>query len=141
MAEPGETQVTTSPLSGDAVDATMPLRTGYAATMRVLVASLGADAGFTVEELDDLRLAVSEVFSTLVEAEHGDSGRCEAHIDIEPGLVRVSLRRVGSNHSDRPIELDALAGTILGSVVDEHTIEPDGVSLLKRAAASPAISS
>ena len=53
------------------VDVTVPLRPEYASIVRLVTASLGADAGFTVDDIDDLRLAMSEVFSALVDASAG----------------------------------------------------------------------
>ena len=55
-----------SPLAvdGSTVRLQVPSRDEFASTVRVVVASIGADAGFSVDDIDDLRLAVSEVFSS-----------------------------------------------------------------------------
>ena len=58
---------------GDHFEVIVPLRTRYASTVRMIAASLGAEAGFTVDEIDDLRLALDEVFSLLAERHVGRS--------------------------------------------------------------------
>ena len=115
---------------GDAIDVDVPLRTEYAATIRLLVASLGADIGFSIDEIDDLKLAVSEVFTQMVEASGADSAR-RAHLrlTIDESSLGVHLS-VGADAS--PLALDPLSAAILSSVVDAHTVATDGVRLVKR---------
>lgn len=95
--------------------------------LRVLVAASGADAGLNIDDIDDLRLAVSEVFTILTDLE--GSGRCITRLRIEPAKVSVTM---GRGVPDDPIELDALASTILSSVVDGHEIVDGAVVLTKR---------
>ena len=68
------------------VDVTVPLRAEFASIVRLIAASLGADAGFTVDDIDDLRLALSEVFSSLVDTVTAE-GR-----DSDPRVVGEVLR-------------------------------------------------
>jgi len=115
--------------SPDTIDVTLPLRAEHAATLRVLVATLGADAGFNIDEIDDLKLAVSEVFTLLVEgADAAGATRAHARIVATDDSVEICLHR---GRADDSIELDLLAATILSSVVDSHRIDGDGVTLLK----------
>lgn len=115
--------------SDDRIDVILPRQARYAATLRVIAATLGADAGFTVDEIDDLRLGLDEVFSLLADGEGG-------------GRVRTSFRLVGGELEARllpesgpvDVEPDDLATNILRSVVDEYRFGPEGVVLLKRAA-------
>lgn len=118
----------------DRIDVILPLQARYASTLRVIAAALGADAGFSVDEIDDLRLGLNEVFSLLAE---GDG----------PGRVRVTFRlgtgelesRLVPEDADVAVQPDDLAASILRSVVDEYRFAPDGVVLVKRAAeAAPA---
>lgn len=113
----------------DTIDVALPLRAEHAATLRVLVATLGADAGFNIDEIDDLKLAVSEVFTLLVEgADAVGASRAHVHIIATDASVEICLHR---GQADDSIELDLLAATILSSVVDSHRIDGDGVTLLK----------
>jgi hypothetical protein len=115
------------------IDVVLPLRNEFAATLRTVAASLGADAGFSVDEIDDLRLGLSEVFSVLVDDERvaGPSTRVITSFHQRPGELAVT---VGVPDSDVEVELDDLAANILGSVLDHFAVEPGRVVLMKRAA-------
>jgi anti-sigma regulatory factor (Ser/Thr protein kinase) len=120
-----------SPSSADeAIEIGLPLRSEHGATLRVIVASLGSDNGNTIDEIDDLKLAVSEVFSLLIDDAGTSPGRAVVRYWSEAGTIRVHLTHGGDNLS---LELDALARAILSSVVDEYTVDGDGIMLLKRA--------
>lgn len=113
----------------DAIDVALPLRAEHAGTLRVLVATLGADAGFSIDDIDDLKLAVSEVFTLLVDgADAVGASRAHARFVSSTGSVEICLHR--GRHGEQ-IELDVLAAAILSSVVDTHRIDDDGVTLVK----------
>jgi serine/threonine-protein kinase RsbW len=115
-------------VADDIVDVVVPLRAEFAATLRVVAATLGADAGFTVDEIDDLRLALSEVFSSL--ADGAPEGRCRARFHRRDDGLAVTL---GWESPGATIVLDDLAATILATVVDEYRSDTVGVTLVKRA--------
>lgn len=112
----------------DRIDVTVPLRTEFAATLRTVAAAVGSDAGFSVDELDDVRLALSEVFSVLVDAD-GGAGRARVMFSPTPSELTVVI---GSDGDDLAIELDDLAANILASVTDGYSIGTDGVTFSKR---------
>jgi serine/threonine-protein kinase RsbW len=110
------------------IELLVPLRNKYASTIRVLAASLGADVGFSVDEIDDLRLGLSEVFSLLVE--QGSRGVAAVRFRIEPDRLTI---RVTPPSMPVHVAPDDLAATILSSVVDSYSFEPDAITLVKRA--------
>ena len=112
------------------VEVSVPLRTEFVATLRTMAASLGADVGFSIDEIDDLRLALSEVVSSLLDIEGSPDDRITASFDLLGGGVTVTITtdRVGV-----AIELDDLAVTILDSVVDRYEIDGANVTLVKMA--------
>ena len=112
----------------DRVDVSVPLRVEFASTLRTLVASVGADAGLSVDELDDLRLALSEIFSVLAESGPTE-GRALVSIELTPGELFVSIR---SDQDDVEYDLDELASGILRSVTDSHEIGPNAFKFSKR---------
>jgi hypothetical protein len=122
-AEPEPTSV-----DDDHFDVIVPLRTRYASTVRMIAASLGAEAGFTVDEIDDLRLALDEVFSLLADRHAGDMVRTRFRLD---GHQLVATLTLESGHVD--VEPDELAANILRSVVDGFEFTSSGVTLTKRA--------
>ena len=119
--------------SAASVDISVPLRTEFAATLRVMTASIGADLGFSIDEIDDLKLAVSEVFTLLIDTDAAT--RAHASFLVLDDAVTVVMHR---GLADDLVVLDDLAATILSSVIDEHRITTDGVRLVKRRATSDA---
>ena len=115
----------------DSVHIVVPLRAEHAATLRVVVSSLGSDHGLNVDEIDDLKLAVSEIFTLLIDdAEDVGASRAHVRYSAQHGEISIELSR---GLPGDEIELDALAATILSSVVDEYNVDEAGVSLIKRA--------
>jgi serine/threonine-protein kinase RsbW len=116
----------------DTIEVILPARVEWASTLRVLVASLGADTDFSVDEIDDLRLAVSEVFTAL--SDSSDSGTCSIAFTRGDRSISVSMRL----EADSPagVTLDSLAETILSAMVNEYAIESDVITLVKHAAES-----
>lgn len=120
----------TAPAGSDRVEVSVPLRTEFFATLRTVAASVGADAGFSIDEIDDLRLAISEVVSSLADGAGSADDRIEASFELDGAGVTVMIttdkREVG-------IELDVLASSILGSVVDSYHVDGTRVRLVKLA--------
>jgi hypothetical protein len=104
----------------------------------MLAASLGADAGFSVDEIDDLRLAISEVVSSLGNGPERDdtiagsgADRIDAWFEVAGDEIGVSITtRDGTSE----LVLDDLATGILNSVVDGYEVRGTTVRLVKRAA-------
>ncbi len=112
----------------DIVEVVVPLRAEFAATLRVVATTLGADADITIDEKDDLRKAIREVFSSL--ADGATEGRCRATFARRDDGVTVTL---GWESPAAVVGLDDLAATILATVVDEYRSDVAGVTLVKRA--------
>ncbi|MET0908924.1 MAG: hypothetical protein ABWZ99_05590 [Ilumatobacteraceae bacterium] len=113
------------------VDVSVPLRAEYGSILRLIAASLGADAGFSVDDIDDLRLALSEVFSSLVDAAAGDGADDDPRVAVTfdtagPGLA-VSMSAGDRNG----FELDALATSIISVAVNEFEFRDGTARLVK----------
>ena len=124
----------TSGTAPDVVEISVPLRSEYGATLRTLAASLGADVGFTVDDLDDLRLALSEVFSVLVDLSPHPQAR--GTVSFSPAESSIAVVVAADDELESPIELDELAASILGAVVDEHEVAEASIRFVKRADAA-----
>jgi len=115
-----------APTSDDHFEVIVPLRTKYASTVRLIAASLGADAGFTVDEIDDLRLALDEVFSLLADRHAGERVRTTFRVDGRQVSAALMLESSGID-----VEPDELAANILRSVVDRFEFNERAVTLTK----------
>jgi serine/threonine-protein kinase RsbW len=112
------------------VEISVPLRTDFIATLRTVAASTGADAGFSIDEIDDLRLAISEVVSSLADADTASDDRVDVSFRIGASEIAVTIT---TRRGETAIELDDLASSILHSVVDELVVDGPAVTLVKQA--------
>ena len=127
--------------STDVVEVMLPLEHRHASTVRVVAAALGADAGFDVDEIDDLRLGVDEAVAAIVAASPGHSAngsgaaaaRLVLHFETEPGAVTVRATRTPPIPLTRS-DVDGLALRILEAVSDRFDVVDGALVLTKRAA-------
>jgi hypothetical protein len=115
----------------DTIQLEVPLRPAFASSVRLVASSLAADAGFSVDEIEDLRLGVSEVFSVLAEHAGGSEGdpRLRALFSVDGDVLAIRLDSVPRLEA----ELDELATSILRSVVDSFEQDATGFALVKQA--------
>jgi anti-sigma regulatory factor (Ser/Thr protein kinase) len=111
----------------DTIELRVPARLGAAATVRLITASLAADADFGLDDLDDLRLAVNEVFTCAVgDGVDGVTVVVCFYVGKSTFDVRISV-----DGNTTRIELDDLASSIIRSAVDVVRIEDGHVTLTK----------
>lgn len=103
---------------------------------RLAAAALASRKGFTYDEVEDLRIAIDELCFTLV-GTAGREGVLVLHYSMVP--EGLSIEGVGqfTDTDTRNVKLSPLSDQILGAVVDEHQVTPDGADgpafrLLKR---------
>jgi len=111
----------------DVVELRLPVMADLIVLARLTTATLAARAGFDVEEIEDLRLAVEELCLTLRPNEqqgtlHLEFRQSDDDIEIactlEPGPP--GLHRHGANGLPLPAPEDGLSDRILEALVDEH---------------------
>jgi serine/threonine-protein kinase RsbW len=112
------------------IEVDIPLDTKFASTVRAVAAAVTADIGFSVDEIDDLRLAVNEAVSVLADVD-GD-GRLTIRFEFDAATVTV--RCVRSGVDEEIDDLDVLARRILDAVVDDYSITGGTFTIVKRIA-------
>ena len=124
-----------------AVQLIVPAEPGSARLARLVAAALAADADFSVDDTEDLRVAVSELVALLIEGAVDTEATVTLGYRRDQGSVEVTGQRALPGNADGAdgAAPDDLALEILRVVVDEHTFEHDGSGrqfrLLKRARA------
>lgn len=115
------------------VRVSFPGRPEYLRLARMASSDAASRAGFDIEEIDDLRIAVSELCHLL--SGDGASHTVTLEFTIRPAEVLVE----GSSDATAPIAADDLALAIVAAVADEHELRNDGgrrtFRLVKRASA------
>ena len=107
-----------------AVSLTVPARPEYLRLVRLAAADSGTRAELSIEEVEDLRIAVDELTYALV----GDEPANELltlKYTASPGLVEIEASIPAAGGS---IEVDEVSKSIIGAVVDEHELVDDGVT-------------
>jgi serine/threonine-protein kinase RsbW len=102
------------------IELVLPADTRLVRVARLVASGVATTAGFDVDEVEDLRIAVDEVCTALVEG--GDGSPLLLGFDLGDGEVTV----VGSTKASGDVAFEpdrlALSRQILAVVVDEHDI-------------------
>jgi len=116
--------------TGGAVELSFPAQGRHAAAARSVAAALAAEAGFDVDEIDDLRLAVDEAVSVMIDRAgpdarltvwfHGADREISARVACQPPVADFSAS-----------DLDELAVRILTAVTDGFEVA-DGALTVTR---------
>ncbi len=118
----------------DEVQLVMPADPEFLRLARVTAMGLASRLSFTIDEIDDLRIAIDELVFGLI-GTRGRPGRVTMRYALLPEGLEV--RGTGSFEDGLPTPgLTELSSLILNAVSDEHELSPDGPSptfrLLKR---------
>jgi len=101
----------------------LPPMSAMSRVARLTATGVASMAGFTIDEIDDINVIVSEVMVALVE--HGANDTITVTFDVTNGIFTV---RGATEMAD--FDLDhpdlALCRTVLAAVSTDHGIERDG---------------
>lgn len=101
----------------------MPTQPGYLRVTRLLAAGVASRVGFTLDEVDDLRIAIDELCFSLV-GPVGREGTLTVTYRLLPdGVVVKGEARFADGDHPAPL-LSPMSMQILGAVADECELEP-----------------
>lgn len=103
------------------IELALPADTRLLRLVRLVASGLASTAGFDVDELDDLRIAVDEAVASLLEG--GDGSRLTLRFDVgrsEVGMAGSTPAAAGSPIDEDRIELST---QILAAVCDDHELD------------------
>ncbi|HET6772439.1 MAG TPA: ATP-binding protein [Acidimicrobiales bacterium] len=120
---------------------TAPAERGSVRLARILAAGVAADAGLTIDDTEDLRIAVSEMVALLVDGADPADSAIEVEFRPAPGEVWVEGYRPPVTAHPDAAGVEDLALEILRVVVDEHSFDAGTggrhFRLVKRAPPAP----
>lgn len=99
----------------------LPADPSYVRTLRFVVGDAAARAGFVVDDIDDIRLAVTELCCAVISAQ---STAITVETATDRGEIFVS-GRVDDPGSAQP-ELDAVAAVVVDVIADACSMQRDG---------------
>lgn len=111
--------------NGDLVELSVPASSAYLAVLRTTSAGLGARLGLTLDDIEDLRIAVDEACAMLLPIAAARANlqcRFELHDDALEVVVTVEAQRteLPAPDSFAWTVLSALAGEVHSTVADGH---------------------
>lgn len=113
----------TGPDTGSDVELRLPAERAYVSVLRTTTAGLAARLDFTIDDIEDLRIAVGEACAmVLPEADPGTS--LLARFDLAPGRLTVRVEVSGSDIGAP--DYDSFAWQVLETLAHTATAEVDG---------------
>jgi serine/threonine-protein kinase RsbW len=110
--------------TGDRVELRFPARGDLIVLARLVTSAVSARAGFDIEELEDLRLAVGELCLLTMQGSDARTGDLWLELTVLGDALGVecTLNRAVPAHVAVPetAEIAQLSEQILGALVDEH---------------------
>ena len=108
------------------VEMRVPADPGLVSAVRLTASGMAAAAKCTIAEIDDVKLAVSEVLLTLIE--HGSGRTVSVSLELTDSTFNVcgatETQTFDRNHPDL-----ALSQTVLAEVCVDHSIDVSGAEL------------
>jgi serine/threonine-protein kinase RsbW len=108
------------------VEMRVPADVGYVSTLRLTAASLGARCELTIDDIEDLRLAVDEACALLLPlADPGSTLDVRFRLGVARLAVEASVRSAGDAEPDR----SGFGWTVLGALTSTVDVAREGARL------------
>ena len=109
---------------GDRIELTFPARGELVVLARLVASAVSARAGFDIEELEDMRLAINELCMLAMQGSDAQSGALCLELTTRDHAIGAvcTLERAAAAHAPTPEgeEIARLSEQILDALVDEH---------------------
>ena len=130
---------TTDEVEVDVVDLRIPCKAEWVALARLSVAAVASRLNFSIDEIEDIKLAVAEACTNAIQHAHG-SPYIEIKCEAASGGLRLSVRDYGrGTHPEhirsRELNVERVGGLgvfLIRSLMDEvdYDVHPDQGTLL-----------
>jgi anti-sigma regulatory factor (Ser/Thr protein kinase) len=119
VPESGQRNRSVGPTPIGPVEVRVPPDPSLSQVLRLAASGIASMAGFTVDEIEKIKVAVSEVLIALIE--HGGGAPIDVQLEVDGRSFNVRARTsVAEFDPDHPDLL--LSRTVLADVTDEHGI-------------------
>jgi serine/threonine-protein kinase RsbW len=104
-------------VTGETIRLSVPAALEYVRIVRLTASGVASRLGFDVEEIEDLRVAVDELASLVVES--ADGGELAVQFAVQGDKLRIDGEaRLDASRAEEP-SVDDLTAQILAAVVEE----------------------
>jgi serine/threonine-protein kinase RsbW len=105
------------------VELRLPAESAYVAVLRMTTAGLAARLDFTLDDIEDLRMAVGEACALVLENANAE-GDMYAAFDLSDGSIRVSVSADAPGDSEP--DVDSFGWQVLTALTSEVVTSRDG---------------
>ena len=105
------------------VELRLPAESAYVAVLRMTTAGLAARLDFTLDDIEDLRMAVGEACALVLE-NADSSGDLYAAFDLSDGSIRVSVS--ADSMGDAEPDVESFGWQVLTALTSEVVTSRDG---------------
>ncbi len=109
-------------LSGDHIQLELPAIPEYGRVARIAASHLALRQGFSLDEIDDLRLVMDEAAVMLLDPGLGGD-RLDITYAIDDDTVSVDLRVISEFDRSIPLERVERFGALVGELTDSYSID------------------
>ncbi len=110
-------------MESNRVTLTFPAAVELVRLARLVASGLAAHVGLSMDDIEDLRIAVDELCALVVQHAVPDADVVLVLQPLDGGLA-VEVR-APAGHNEAPFALDELSGHILNAAADEHHLSRD----------------
>lgn len=110
---------------GDQIQLELPASPEYGRVARIAAAHLALRRGFSLDEIDDLRLVMDEAAVMLLSNGSGED-RLDITYSVGDDTVGIDARIVSERDDPLPIERVERFAELVGELIDEYTIDRAG---------------
>jgi serine/threonine-protein kinase RsbW len=119
----------------DVVEMRVPADVAYVAALRLTAASLAAHCDLTIDDIEDLRLAVDEACALLLPHASTD-GTLDAEFRLSPGSLSVTASVASVDGTENTPDRSGFAWSVLSALASEVSVDGAGdrlgITVLKR---------
>jgi serine/threonine-protein kinase RsbW len=112
----------------ETVQLRIPASFAFLRLTRLVISGLATQVPFTLDETEDLRIAVDELCSTLIDHSAEGVELVATFTLADRTLAFEATVTTGSE----PVELDELSSHILAAIVDSYSVTSDGTTAVAR---------
>ena len=105
------------------VELRLPAESAYVAVLRMTTAGLAARLDFTLDDIEDLRMAVGEACALVLE-NAAPGGDLHAHFDLSDGSIRVAV--AADSTDDAELDQDSFGWQVLTALTSEVLTRREG---------------
>jgi len=108
----------------ESIELSLPVNAAYVSTARLTASSIANRQGFDIDEMEDIKAAVSEACTYVIRKSHGGgSGLFRLVFDIGDGFVAISLSSDNANGTADDEEMSIL---MIKALMDDTVVKADG---------------